>query len=342
MTMALDDLVVIDRSKTIAGEYAARLMADYGATVWLDPAGGPSPTAQMGPFDARGRSLTHIHLNRGKRTGEGAGWPADVIFCGPDEAPEAVRKANPGTIAVKITPFGASGPKAGWAGPELVVQAASGMMVSNGVPGREPLYGVGERASYAAGQAAYIQTLVSLRARRRTEQGDTVLIDVAETAAAMCFPYVLRAIYNGLDRRAPDQDIPAGLVRCRGSWVCLWVYSNRFVALCERFGLGDCITDPRFATVPERSKNWRAFFALLEAAVAERDPDEFVAELQGMSIIAARAFSVREIRASRHLAERGFWRTVTIDGERYVMPRPPFLMSRTPARMPEDEIHAAT
>lgn len=341
MTMALDDLVVIDRSGSVAGEYAARLMSDYGAAVWLDERDGPSPTARMGPFDGRGRSLTHLHLNRGKRAGRPT-READVVFCGPDETPEAVRAAHPDAVAVKITPFGTDGPKAGWAGPELVVQAASGMMVSNGVPGREPLYGVGERASYAAGQAAYIQTLVALRVRRRTGKGDTVRIDVAETAAAMCFPYVLRAIYNGTDRRAPDQDIPAGLVRCRGSWVCLWVYSNRFATLCRAYGLEDCIDDPRFLTHADRSKNWPAFFAMLEERVADLDPDAFVAALQGMSIIAARAFRVSEIRASRHLAERGFWRSVTIDGEAYVMPRAPFLMSRTPARAKEDEIHAAT
>lgn len=336
---ALDDLVVVDRSHSVAGEFCARLMADYGAAVHL--AGGPSPTAQMAPFDAHGRSLTHIHLNLGKRTGPPP-RPADVILIGADEDPAAVRAEHPAAVVVTITPFGRDGPRAGWKGPELVVQAASGMMVSNGLPDREPLYGTGERASYAAGQAAYIQTLVALRARRRTGTGDLVTIDIAETAAAMCFPYVLRAIYNGTDRRAPDQDIPAGLIRCRGSWVCMWVYSNRFAALCKAYGLDECLTDPRFAEHKERVKHWRPFFALLETALKDRDPDEIVAELQAMKIIAARAFSVSEIRQSRHLAQRGYWHTVTIDGETYVMPRAPFLMSGTPARQPQGDVRAAS
>lgn len=341
MKAALDDLVVIDRSHGVAGEYCARLMADYGAAVYLDERAGPSPTRKMGPFSAGGVSLTHLHLNRGKRTGPPP-RAADVILCGPQEAPQDVRDADPRAVAVQITPFGTDGPKAGWKGPELVVQAASGMMVSNGLVGREPLYGVGERASYAAGQAAYIQTLVSLRARRRTGAGDTVRIDIAETAAAMCFPYVLRAIYNGTDRRAPDQDIPAGLIRCRGSWVCLWVYSNRFAALCRAYGLDACLTDPRFAELKARVRHWPAFFALLEEAVAGRDPDDFVRELQDMKIIAARAFRISEIRASRHLAERGYWRTLTVGDETFVMPRAPFLMGRTPALEPMGECVAAS
>ena len=333
MRQALDDLVVIDRSHSVAGEYCARLMADYGAEVWLDESAGPSPTAAMGPFDPGGRSLTHLHLNRGKRLGA-ASRPADVVLCGPDERPEDVRAADPKVVAVRITAFGDDGPKADWTAPEIVLQAASGMMISNGVRGREPLYGVGERASYAAGQAAYIQTLVSLRARRRTGTGDTVRIDAAETAATMCFPYVLQAIYNGTDRRRGDQDIPAGLVRCRGSWVCLWVYSNRFAALCRTYDIEHCITDPRFAEVTDRVRHWPQFFSILEERVADRDPDAVVAELQAIAIIAARAFTVREIRASHHLAERGFWQELTIAGQTYVMPRAPFLMSRTPARTP--------
>ena len=139
------------------------------------------------------------------------------------------------------------------------------MMISNGIRGREPLYGTGNRASCAAGQAAYIQILASLRARRQTGRGDTIRIDAAETAAAMSFPYVLQAIYNGTDRRRGDQDIPAGQVLCRGSWVCLWVYSNRFAALCRALGLEACLIDPRFAEVPVRQKNWPAFFDLVQS-----------------------------------------------------------------------------
>lgn len=335
MTGALDGIVVLDRSGTVAGRFCGRLLADFGAEVWLDPPRDGAPTLTTG---ARSGPVA-LHLDTGKRRGRPQVRP-DILLCGPAEDPDAVRADAPGIVAVRITAFGDDGPRAGWAGPEIVLQAASGMMNSNGIRGREPLYGTGERASYAAGQAAYIQILASLRIRARAGRGDTIRIDAAETAAAMCFPYVLQTIYNGADRRRGDQEIPAGQVLCRGSWVCLWVYSNRFAALCRSLGLEACLTDPRFAEVPERRRNWPAFFALVQDRVADRDPEDFVAELQRMRIIAARAYRISELRESRHLAARGYWRRVWIDGEEHVLPGPPFRMSRTPARSPAGVIDA--
>ena len=337
MTGALSGLVIHDRSGTVAGQFCGRLLVDFGAEVWLEVTGA-KPRIAPGGTGATG-SPSDLHLNLGKRRGAPDG-PPDVVLCAPDEEPAAVRRSHPQALAVRITGFGDDGPRAGWSAPEIVLQASSGMMNSNGIRGREPLYGTGNRASYAAGLAAYIQILASLRVRARTGAGDTIRIDAAETAAAMCFPYVLQTIYNGTDRRRGDQDIPAGEVRCRGSWVCLWVYSNRFAALSRALGLEACLADPRFADVSERQKHWPAFFALVQEAVADRDPDAFVAELQAMNVIAARAYRIGELRASRHLAGRGYWRPVTIAGEAYVLPGPAFRLSRTPAREP-DGVHAA-
>jgi len=339
MSAALEGLVVADRSGTIAGQFCGKLLADFGAEVWLAEAGPARPgIAPGGAGD--GRTALDLHLNLGKRRGTPPLAP-DVVLCAPDEDPATVRDLTPSALAVRITGFGDDGPKAGWDAPELVLQASSGMMISNGIRGREPLYGTGDRASCAAGQAAYIQILASLRARRQTGQGDTIRIDAAETAAAMSFPYVLQAIYNGTDRRRGDQDIPAGQVLCRGSWVCLWVYSNRFAALSRALGLEACLTDPRFAEVPVRQKNWPAFFDLVQSKVTDRDPDTFVAELQAMNIIAARAYRISEIRASRHLQARGYWRRVRIGGQDHVLPGPPFRMSLTPARAPQGKADAA-
>ncbi|MGR3480557.1 CoA transferase [Salipiger marinus] len=332
---ALTDITVLDRSGTVAGQFCGKLLADFGAEVWLGDAGSASPTIAAG---AKPGNALDIHLNLRKRRG----CPADpdVVLCAPDETAEAARARFPKALAVRITGFGDTGPKAGWRAPEIVLQAQSGMMISNGIRGREPLYGVAQRASFAAGQAAYVQILASLRARRQGAGGDSIRIDAAEVAATMCFPYVLQTIYNGTDRRRGDQDIPAGEVKCRGAWICLWVYSNRFAALCKATGLEQCLTDPRFAEVAERQQNWRAFFDLVQAKVADRDPDAFVAELQAMNIIAARAYRISEIRESRHLAARGYWRRITIGGRDYVLPGAPFRLSETPALPQEERRHA--
>lgn len=337
MTGALQGLVVLDRSGTIAGQFCGKLLVDFGAEVWLQPA---DATDLAAGGAALLDSPLDIHLNLGKR--RGAPETPDVVLCAPQDDPATLRASHPAALVVRITGFGDDGPKAGWAAPEIVLQAFSGMMISNGIRGREPLYGTGNRASFAAGQAAYIQILASLRVRVRTGQGDLIRIDAAETAATMAFPYVLQAIYNGTDRRRGDQDIPAGEVLCQGSWVCIWVYSNRFAALCRALGLDHCLTDPRFAEVEVRVRNWGAFFDLVQDKVADREPDDFVAQLQGLDIISARAYRIGELRQSRHLAARGYWQRAVIGGEEMVLPGAPWRMSATPARTAKEKHDAAT
>ncbi len=164
MSGALAGLVVMDRSGTIAGQFCGKLFADFGAEVWLDVPTARPDIAAGGKGRAEG--ALDLHLNLGKRPGTPPVDP-DIILCAPDEDPAAARARLPGAIAVRITGFGDDGPKARWAAPEIVLQASSGMMISNGTRGREPLYGAGNRASYAAGQAAYIQCLASLRVRAK-------------------------------------------------------------------------------------------------------------------------------------------------------------------------------
>jgi len=330
---------VVDLSDSVGGQFCARLFADMGADVTLaEPAGG-SATRRMEPFDRRGRSLQFFHLNYNKKilalseTGDevdGLLRAADVVVTSGGFDERRALALDPDVVLVQVTPFGTDGPLRHWKAPEIVLQALSGMMNSNGTPGREPLYGVGQRASYAAGVAAYAGALAALYARNAGAGGQRVAVDAAETAAAMCFPYVLQYIYNGTDRRRGDQDIPAGQVMCRDGWVCIWVYNHRFTALCRTLGLEALIDDPRFADPRERSRNWDAFFALVQEKVADREAQEVVASLQAAQVIAAKASRPSELAESPHLAARGYWETIMHDGEPRRVLGPPFRMGLTP------------
>ena len=87
--------------------------------------------------------------------------------------------------------------------------------------------------------------------------------------------------------------------------------------------------------------NIGAFFALVQEKVKDRDPDAWVAELQAMKIIAARAYRIAELRTSRHLAARGYWRRAVVGGEEVVLPGPAFRLTETPAREPQGKADAA-
>ena len=52
---------------------------------------------------------------------------------------ESLAKINPGLIYVAVTPYGSTGPKAGWAATDITVAAATGPMIQSGDRDRPPL-----------------------------------------------------------------------------------------------------------------------------------------------------------------------------------------------------------
>jgi crotonobetainyl-CoA:carnitine CoA-transferase CaiB-like acyl-CoA transferase len=250
--------------------------------------------------------------------------------------PEDIERSFASAIGVRcitatVSPFGSDGPLRDWKGPEIVLQALSGMMFNNGAYGREPLYGCGRRASFAAGLGAYIGIAAALFARRRIGRGQMVSVDEAETAAAMCFPYVVQHIYNGTLRSRGDQNIPAGQVKCRDGWVCIWIYNHRWSAVCEALDLQRIQNDERFADAGERRRNWAALFEIIQDKLVDSSAEQVVATLQRAEVIAAKAYRPSELGRNEHLARRGFWETVGETCEPIL--GPPFRLSKTPRRV---------
>ncbi|KKX33380.1 hypothetical protein YH62_07730 [Rhizobium sp. LC145] len=254
---------------------------------------------------------------------------ADVIVVPPDEDPDEISQSNPNAIVVQPSSFGGDGPRADWQGPEIVLQALSGMMHNNGAADREPLFGTGNRAGVASGIGAYIGALVALYAREENGRGQVVRIDAAEAAVSMCFPYVMQYIYNGTTRRRTEQAVQAGQVLCRDGWVCIWIYNFRWHALLEALGLLELEHEERFADPANRRANWDALFSIFQSRVAEMAAEDLVEILQKAQVIAAKAYRPSELIRSRHLVERGYWET--LDGRTIL--GAPFRLSATPRRV---------
>jgi crotonobetainyl-CoA:carnitine CoA-transferase CaiB-like acyl-CoA transferase len=344
MACALDGLRVLDLSENVAGQFCARMLADNGAEVTLlEPPGGSAVRA-MAPFDpVRGDSLQFHHANLGKRSAVlDAAAPAgralllrmmasaDVAVVGRDAAVEALCEANPQAIVCVVSGFGRDGPWRDWEGAEIVYQALSGMMNHNGLNGREPLYGCGQRASHSAGLAAYIGVLAALHARPR-EGGQVVEVDVAETASSMWYPYTLIYAFSGWLEPRGERGQPVGQVRCRdGDWVCFWVRPEQWQSACAALGRPEMAVDPRFATNAERQKNWRAVLAIVQDIAKDLDSDEFAGRWHASRLICAKAFRPTQLWTHPHLRERDFWESVdTADGTRAIL-GPQFRMSETP------------
>ena len=330
---ALGGLRILDLSTEVAGAFCARLFADNGADVVLVEAPDGSPLRSRGPFaevDGAEVSCLFWHLNLGKRgffadLGEDAGRAAvaelaagaDVVVvdAGTSDPDLAEVGSSPGAgdassqagprVVVDLTGFGREGSLADWRGGELVFQALSGTMFENGLPGRTPLYGVGDRASYAAGAIGYSEALATLlgggAGRRRID------VSVAEVAASMSFNRATQFSYNGTIEGREARTIPRAIVACADGWAAIFIYDHRWAVSCRALGLDDLVEDPRFVTEHERLAHWDEFIVALEERLGDRRVDEVLAAGQAEKVVVAKAVSPLELGSDPQLHSRGFW-----------------------------------
>ncbi len=207
MDQPLAGLTVVELATGIAGPYAAKLLADFGAeVVKVEPPGG-DPSRREGVRPERGRpdpeaSPVFAHINRNKRsvvadpheTGgrriiEGLLASADIVVCSPQPTdPEwllagALRSTYPDLVVVSVTAFGLTGPYAQVPGAEIVTYAMAGPMHATGSSEREPLRLAGSVLAYQTGSTAALAALAAVRmvgqADPSSGSGQGTLIDVS-------------------------------------------------------------------------------------------------------------------------------------------------------------------
>lgn len=164
--MAVSDSALLEglRVLDLAAEPAAmtgRLLADLGAdVVRVEPREG-DPLRKRTPFLAGRRddlaSLRFAAWSAGKKSVYAEGAILEGLLAGADVVletpgwpgvPEVDPASAPGAVWLRVTAFGAEGPRSHWRGSDLGVMAASGNMFSTGYPDRAPVRS-GEPSGYA-------------------------------------------------------------------------------------------------------------------------------------------------------------------------------------------------
>ena len=110
---------------------------------------------------------------------------------------DGLRAANPKLIHVSVTPFGRTGPHAGWQASDLELMAAAGAMSLAGEPDGIPLRVTAPQSPpWAASQAA-VGAMVALTARNATGRGQHV--DVSAQAAVVASIAHAPAMFDLID-----------------------------------------------------------------------------------------------------------------------------------------------
>ena len=223
---------VVDMTRGIAGPFATKLLADYGADVIkVEPPHG-DPSRRMGPFAGDDphpeKSLLFLYLNCNKRgvtldveTAAGRKLLLDLLSTADvlmeDYAPgyldglrlgyPHLEELNPRLVMTSITPFGQTGPYRDYKGNDLVYYAMGGMMYTSGAYHREPLKHGQPQSLYLGGIVTAYVTSAALFARRTLGQGQHVDLSLSEVMAADHYQPAARYAFSGaVTRRAPKSD----------------------------------------------------------------------------------------------------------------------------------------
>lgn len=325
-SLPLSHLKVLDVSQVMAGPFCCMLLGDMGADVIKvePPRVGDQTRRSMG-FRLKGAdSGGFLALNRNKRSIEidlksEAGLEAfyelvrtaDVLVENNRPGVAArlkidypvLKKINPRLVYASISGFGQTGPWASRPGFDLIAQAMTGIMSVTGHPGGAPAKSSIPVGDLGAGLFAAYAVLSAVAGRDRSGEGQYVDVSLFESALSLSIWEV--AEYWGTEKvptpigsanrmsapyqafRAADRPFVFGAANQK-----LWA------AACGALERPDLLADERFATNTDRMRNREALVAAIEATLATRPADDWIAALQAAGVPAAPILTYAEALVS--------------------------------------------
>jgi formyl-CoA transferase len=363
---ALDGLKVLELGQLIAGPFAAKTLADFGADVIKveappDPArpgaSGGDPlrkwrllkdgTSVWWQVQSRNKRSLALDLRQPQaqdvvrrlvdeadvlienfRPGALEGWGL---------APADLVKANPRLIVLRISGYGQTGPYRDRPGFGVVAEAMGGLRYLTAEPGRVPVrVGVSIGDTLAALHGV-IGILMALEHRHRSGRGQ--VIDVA----------LYEAVFNCMESLLPEYSLFGAVRQPSGSALPGIAPTNAYLCadggyaliagngdsifkrLMATIGRADLAQDPQLADNAGRVLRVEEIDGAIGEWTAKRSVAEVLAALDAASVPAGRIYSIADIAADPHYQARGMIEQVTLaDGTRIAVPGIVPKLSETP------------
>ncbi len=322
-TDALHGLKVLELGQLIAGPFAGKTLADFGADVLkIEPEGGGDPlrtwrllregTSVWWEVQSRNKRSVALDLKspEGQAVVRRLAAEADVLIEnfkpgtleGWNLAPDDLRQANPRLVVLRISGYGQTGPYAGKPGFGVLGEAMGGLRHLTAEPGRVPVrVGVSIGDTLAALHGV-IGVLLALR-HRDVNGGQGQVIDVA----------LYESVFNVMESLLPEYDAfgavrgaagsalpgiaPSNAYAC-GDGAYVLVAGNGdsiFRRLMTAIGRDDLGADPALARNDGRVARVAEIDAAIGAWTAARPIDEVIATLEAAGVPVGRIYTVADI-----------------------------------------------
>ena len=363
----LSGLKVLELGQLIAGPFAGKTLAEFGADVIkIEPPGDGDPLRQWRLLH-QGTSVWWQVQSRNKRsvvldlrTAQGRAdvaalaAEADVLIenfkPGTLEkwglGPDTLAATNPGLIMLRISGYGQTGPYRDLPGFAVVAEAMGGLRHLMGEPGRPPVRAGVSLGDTLAALHGVIGVLLALQARASSisaeaPKGRGQVVDVA----------LYESVFNCMESLLPEFSAfgtvrqpagsalpgiaPSNAYRCVDGQVVIGGNGDSiFKRLMASIGREDLGQDAGLANNAQRAARVDELDAAITAWTLQRTVAEVVATLQAASVPAGRIYTVADIAGDPHFLARGMIQQAsTPDGLALAVPGVVPKLSATPGTL---------
>jgi formyl-CoA transferase len=361
--LPLQGLRVLELGQLIAGPFAGKMLADFGADVIkVEPPGSGDPlrkwrmlkdgTSVWWQVQSRNKRSVALDL----RSAEGQELcgrladEADVVIEnfkpgtleGWGLGYEALAARNPGLVMLRISGYGQDGPYADRPGFGVIAEAMGGLRHLSGEPGRLPVrVGVSIGDTLAALHGV-IGVLLALYHRKASgDAGRGQVVDVA----------LYEAVFNCMESLLPEYSAfgavrepagsalpgiaPSNAYRCADGAVLIGGNGDSiYRRLMDLIGRPDLRDAPDLASNDGRANRAAELDAAIGAWTATRPLAEVLDGLTRARVPAGRIYTARDIAEDPHYRARGMiQRITTAEGHELDVPGVVPKLSATPGRL---------
>jgi crotonobetainyl-CoA:carnitine CoA-transferase CaiB-like acyl-CoA transferase len=331
-TLPLSGIRVLDISQVMAGPFCCMLLGDMGADVIKiePPVTGDSTRHSMG-FRLKGDdSPGFLALNRNKRSialNLKDDADREVLYALVKSADVLVENARPGVAArlgidydtlAKINPrlvyasisgFGQTGPWAQRPGFDLIAQAMSGILSSNGFPGMEPAKNSIAVADLGAGLFSAYAILSAVIGREKSGQGQYIDASLLEAAMGLSI-WETTELWGTGKPPAPigsanRMSAPYQAMQASDGWFVIGAANQGlWLTFLQVLGRPELQDDPRYATNAARVLNRIALIEDLAPTFLTRTRQQWIDALLEAGVPAAPILDYGEAVASEQAVAR--------------------------------------
>tara|TARA_Y100000780_G_scaffold229587_1_gene249724 strand:- start:532 stop:1722 length:1191 start_codon:yes stop_codon:yes gene_type:complete len=306
----LDNIVVLDLSRILAGPFSTQILSDLGATVWKIESPWGDDTRKWGPPFIEGESAYYLSANRGKKSmivnlrderGQAIikqmAQKADILvenFKVGDLARrgldyDSVSKINPRLIYASVTGFGQTGPRAPEPGYDAALQGMTGVMSVTGETDGPPSKVGVAWIDILTGLTATIGILSALYDRENSGLGqhvDVSLFDVGIVSMAnLAQSYLTDNVVPGRIGTAHPQVAPyQSFEATDGHFMIAVGNDDQFRRFCDVLGLTTLPDDARYKDNAARIANREELAGKIAEVFKTNTRDHWIEAIAGVGV----------------------------------------------------------